>query len=48
MHGFIFSWRNNGLGYGVRKHALARGVWRHAPSGKFLKFTAPETASGGF
>ena len=32
---FYFSWRKNVVGYGVRKHTQARGVWRHASPGKF-------------
>ena len=31
-----------GLNLSVRKHAKTRGVWRHAPPGKILKFTTSE------
>jgi hypothetical protein len=27
----------------VRKHAISRGVWGHAPPGIFLHFRLPET-----
>ena len=36
------------LGSGMCKHTETRGVWEHAPPGKFLKFTVSETASGSF
>ena len=32
---FLVAWGKNGLGHGVHKHAQARGVWGHAPPGKF-------------
>ena len=30
------------------KYIKSRGVWGHAPPGKFVEFALPETASGGF